>query len=220
LWRAIFEPKSSQEEQDCMVDHFDDRGAKRTSYVTPLQVKNLTSGEIYDAKMLDYSDGGISFAADALFEMGTPLYFGILYPPDYFSSRVFEYYKGEVVRRIDLKESDFKYGYGVQLTPEFIRQEASAKDTEAIEEKRNHPRRSFSTPLRFGTRTKIFDGSTKNISASGVFIASPEKLEVGQLIKLNLPLKKGKMVSATATIVWANEEGFGLKFKEIKNKKA
>jgi len=203
-----------------MVDHFDDRGAKRTAYTTPLQVKDLTSGDIYDAEMLDYSDGGISFASDASFEMGAPLYFGILYPPDYFSSRVFEYYKGEVVRRIDLKDSDFKYGYGVQLTPESIRRKSGAKDTKAKEEKRNHPRRSFSTPLRFATRTKIFDGSTKNISTSGVFIASDEKLEIGQLIKLNLPLKKGKMASTVGEIIWLNEEGFGLKFKEIKNKKA
>ena len=202
-----------------MVDHFDDRGAKRTSYVTPLQVKDLSSGEIYEAKMVDYSEGGISFASDGFFEKGTPLYFGILYPPEYFSSRVFEYYKGEVVRRIDLKDSPFKYGYGVQLAFESSGQESNSNDAETRKEKRNHPRRSFATPLRFGTRNEIFDGKTTNISASGVFIASPEKLEVGQLIKLNLPLKKGKMVSATGKIVWANEEGFGLKFTEIKSKK-
>jgi Tfp pilus assembly protein PilZ len=202
-----------------MVDHFDDRGAKRTAYVTPLEVKDLKTGEIYEAKMLDYSDGGISFASDGFFDMGTPLYFAILYPPEYFSSRVFEYYKGEVVRRIDLKESDFKYGYGVQLASESIRQESSANDTNIKEEKRKHPRRSFATPMRFDTQNKIFDGSTKNISASGVFIAASEDLKVGQLINLNLPLKKGKMVRATGKIVWANDEGFGLKFTEIKNKR-
>ncbi|MFC1882702.1 PilZ domain-containing protein [Thermodesulfobacteriota bacterium] len=76
-----------------MVDHFDDRGAKRTAYNTPLQVMDLKSGDIYEAKMLDYSDGGISFASDGFFEKGTPLYFSILYPPDYFTSRIFEYYK-------------------------------------------------------------------------------------------------------------------------------
>ena len=202
-----------------MVDHFDDRGAKRTAYITPLQVKDLITGEIYDAEMMDYSDGGISFASDQVFEMGTPLYFGILYPPEYFSARVFEYYKGEVVRRINLKGSAFKYGYGVQLASETDRPEASSGDAESIEEKRNHPRRSFSTPLRFGTREEIFNGSTKNISASGVFIAANEKLEVGQSIHLNLPLKKGKMVRAIGQVVWMNEEGFGLKFTEIKDKK-
>ena len=202
-----------------MVDHFDDRGARRTAYITPLQVKDLETDEIYEAEMLDYSDGGISFASDGVFEMGTPLYFGILYPPEYFSSRVFEYYKGEVVRRINLKGSTFKYGYGVQLASESGRPGSTASDAKSMKEKRNHPRRSFSTPLRFSDQNEIYSGSTKNISASGVFIAADEKLEVGQSIHLNLPLKKGKMVRAMGQVVWMNEEGFGLKFTEIKDKK-
>jgi len=202
-----------------MVDHFDDRGAKRTAYITPLQVKDLRSGEIYEAKMLDYSDGGISFASDGFFEMGTPLYFGILYPPRFFTSRVFEYYKGEVVRRIDLKRSPFSYGYGVQLVSESSRQAANSSDAKTRKESRNHPRRPFCRPLRFGTQKEIYNGSTKNISASGVFIAATEKLEVGQLLKLNLPLKKGKMVRTVGQIIWINDEGFGLKFIELKNEK-
>ena len=202
-----------------MADHFDDRGTKRTAYITPLQVKDLRSGEIYEAKMLDYSDGGISFASDGFFEKGTPLYFGILYPPRYFTSRVFEYYKGEVVRRIDLKRSPFSYGYGVQLVSESSRQEANSSDAETRKESRNHPRRPFCRPLRFSTQKEIYNGSTKNISASGVFIATNKKLEVGQLLKLNLPLKKGKMVRTVGQIIWINDEGFGLKFIEIKNEK-
>lgn len=98
-----------------MADNFDDRGNKRIAYLTPLQVKDLRSGDIYEAKMLDYSDGGISFASDAFFENGAPLYFGILYPPDYFTSRVFEYYRGAVMWRKDLEPPSFRHGYGVQL---------------------------------------------------------------------------------------------------------
>jgi hypothetical protein len=199
-----------------MADNFDDRGTKRIAYITPLQVKDLRSGDIYEAKMLDYSDGGISFASDGFFEKGTPLYFGILYPPDYFTSRVFEYYKGEVMRRIDLKGSPYTYGYGVQLVSESSRQEPNSSDAKTTKESRNHPRRPFSRPLRFGTQKETYNGSAKNISASGVFIATNEKLEVGQLLKLNLPLKKGKMAGAVGQIVWINDEGFGLKFIEIK----
>lgn len=202
-----------------MVDHFDDRGAKRTAYITPLQVMDLRSGDIYEAKLLDYSDGGISFASDGFFEKGTPLYLSILYPPDYFTSRVFEYYKGEVMRRIDLKRSPFSYGYGIQLVSESSRQESNSNDAKATKESRNHPRRPFSRPLRFGTQKEIYNGSAKNISASGVFIAANEKLEVGQLLKLNLPLKKGKMVKAVGQIMWTNDEGFGLKFIETKTEK-
>jgi Tfp pilus assembly protein PilZ len=202
-----------------MVDHFDARGAKRTAYITPLQIKDLRSGEIHEAEMLDYSDSGISFASDGFLEKGTPIYFGILYPPHYFPTRVFEYYKGEVRRRMDLKRSTFKYGYGIQLASESGLQRASAKDAETNEEKRIRSRRSFFRPLRFGTENEIYSGNAKNISASGVFIAANEKLQVGQRITLNLPLKKGITVRTVGEIVWINEEGFGLKFTEIKNEK-
>jgi len=199
-----------------MVDNFDGRGAKRTAYLTPLQIKDLRSGDIFEAKMLDYSDGGISFASDGFFEKGAPLYFGILYPPHYFTSRVFEYYRGEVTWRKDLKRSPFSYGYGVQLVSESSKQESNSNDAKTTKESRNHPRRPFRRPLRFGTQKEIYNGSTKNISASGVFIATKEKLEVGQRIELNLPLKKGKMVGTVGQIVWINDQGFGLKFIEIK----
>ena len=123
------------------------------------------------------------------------------------------------MRRIDLKRSPFSYGYGIQLVSKSSRQESNSNDAKTTKESRNHPRRPFSWPLRFGTQNEIYNGIAKNISASGVFIATNEKLEVGQLLKLNLPLKKGKMVRTVGKIVWINDEGFGLKFIEIKNEK-
>lgn len=199
-----------------MADNFDDRSSKRTAYRTPLQVKELSTGNIHKAKMIDYSDDGISFASDGLFEKGTSLYFGILFPPDYFTSRVFEYYRGEVMWRKDLIRSELTYEYGVHLVSESINQESNTNDGKNLKESRNHPRRPFLRALRFDSKDAIYNGSTKNISASGVFIMTEEKLEVGQLLKINLPLKKGKMVRTIGQVVWINDEGFGLKFKEIK----
>jgi hypothetical protein len=199
-----------------MVDNFDDRGAKRIALATPLQVTDLTSGEIFEAKMLDYSEGGISFASDGLFEKGTPLFFGILYPPDYVTSRILEYYKGKVMWRKDSKQSPLGYEYGVRMVSESSRQDSSTKDAKKTKESRNHPRRPFSRSLRFGIEKDIYTGSTKNISASGVFIATKEKLKVGQLLHLNLPLKKGEMAGTIGQIVWINDEGFGLKFLKAK----
>ena len=199
-----------------MVDNFDDRGTKRIALTTPLQVTDLTSGEIFEAKMLDYSESGISFASDGLFEKGTPLFFGILYPPDYVTSRILEYYKGEVMWRKDSKQSPLGYEYGIQMVSESGKQDSSAKDPKTTKESRNHPRRPFSRPLRFGIEKDIYTGSTKNISAAGVFITTKEKLKVGQLLHLNLPLKKGEMVGTIGQIVWINDEGFGLKFLKLK----
>ena len=199
-----------------MADNFDDRTAKRTAFITPLQVTDLASGDIYEAKMLDYSKGGISFATDGLFEKKTLLYFGILYPPDYATSRILEYYKGEVMWRKDSQQDSFNYEYGIQLTSESRFQDSKADEAKAIKESRTHPRRSFSRPLRFGVQQNVYDGSAKNISASGIFIATDEKLEVGQVIQLNLPLKKGKMIGTQGEVVWVNDEGFGLKFHKGK----
>lgn len=199
-----------------MADNFDDRGAKRIALTTPLQVTDLTSGDISEAKMLDYSESGISFASNGFFEKNTSLYFGILFPPHYITTRVFEYYRGKVMWRKDLKRSSLIYGYGIQLVSESSKQESNCNGSKITKDSRNHPRRPFFRPLRFGTQKEIYNGSTKNISASGVFIATDEKLEAGQLLKLNLPLKKGKMVRAVGQIVWINDEGFGLKFIEIK----
>jgi hypothetical protein len=123
------------------------------------------------------------------------------------------------MRRTDLKQSPFSYRYGVQLVSESSKQESNSNDAKIIKESRKHPRRPFFRSLRFATQKEIYNGSTKNISASGVFIATNEKLEVGQLLKLNLPLKKGKMARTVGQIIWINDEGFGLKFIEIKNEK-
>jgi hypothetical protein len=118
--------------------------------------------------------------------------------------------------RKDSKLSPLSHEYGIQLVSESSKQESNSNDAKTTKESRNHPRRPFFRPLRFSTQKEIYSGSAKNISASGVFIASDEKLEVGQLLKLNLPLKKGKMVGAVGQIVWINDEGFGLKFIDIK----
>jgi hypothetical protein len=120
------------------------------------------------------------------------------------------------MRRTDLKQSPFSYRYGIQLVSESSKQESNPNDAKITKESRNHPRRPFFRHLRLGTQKEIYNGSTKNISASGVFIATNEKLKVGQLLKLNLPLKKGKMVRTVGQIIWINDEGFGLKFIEIK----
>jgi hypothetical protein len=95
-------------------------------------------------------------------------------------------------------------------------QSVDADDAAAAKESRNHPRRPFSRPLRFGVEKDTYNGHTKNISAAGVFIATDEKLKVGLLLQLNLPLKKGEMVRTLGQIVWVSDEGFGLKFLKVK----
>lgn len=198
-----------------MTEKFDRRGTARTDHISPLQVKDLLSGEIYEARMVNYSHSGISFGSDGVFEKGTKIYLCIQHSPYSFSSGVLEYYNGQVMWRKKSKRSLFKYEYGIQLVSDSSKQDLDANTAKKAKESREHPRKPFFRTIRFGTHKKLSEGTTKNISKSGVFIATEEKLEVGLLLKLKLPTQKGKTKEIIGQIVWVNEEGFGLKFKAV-----
>jgi Tfp pilus assembly protein PilZ len=170
----------------------------RFKFNSPLRVKDLRSGEIHNARMLNYSNRGIYFESDGLFQKGAKIYICIKNSPYARSTGVFECYYGEVRWRKRLKESLLNHGYGIQL----------------ISDARQRPRKPFSQSIQFSSDKGIFEGKIKNISASGVFIATEEIFEVGQILRFSLPLK-GKSTKILGQIVWANKQGFGLKFKKI-----
>jgi len=181
------------------IPYSEDRDETRFDHISSLRVKDLSSGEVYEAKMLNYSNGGIYFESNSLLEKGAKIYICIKNSPYAKSSGVSEYYTGEIMWRKYLKRSFFDYGYGIQLSFD----------------PRKHSRTPYFKNVRFSTHKGTQDGRTKNISASGIFIATEEKLEVGQKIRLNLPLKEDKTAKIIGQVVWLNDEGFGLKFKNI-----
>ena len=198
-----------------MTDNFEKREAKRIDHTSPLQVKDLRSDAIYEARMFNYSYGGIYFESDAYFEEGTLLYIGIRNSPYSPTAWVFEYLKGEVIWRTDLKRSLSKYGYGIELTSKSVEEKIEIDGKEKSKELRKHPRKLLSQTVQFRTANELCKGTTKNISASGAFIVTKEKLEPGECFKLNLFSRNGKITKIIGQVVWVNEEGFGMKFKKI-----
>ena len=190
---------------------------KRIEHTSPLRVKDLRSGEIYKARMLNYSPRGIYFESDGFFQKGAKIYICIKNSPYTRSSVILEYYYGEVRWRKDLKQSLFNFGYGIRLVSDSIKQDLdTTADSKIVKDSRKNPRKPFFRAIQFNTLKGISEGSTKNISASGTFIATEENLQIGQFIRLNLPLKTGKIAQILGQIIWLNEEGFGLKFQKIK----
>jgi len=189
-----------QREQIMAQPNSEDRDEPRFDHSSPLQVKDLGSGEMYEARMRNYSNDGIYFESDGLLQKGAKIYICMQNSPYAESSGVLEYYTGEVMWRNDLKRSFYKYGYGIQF----------------FSDARKHPRTPYFKNIRFITDKGIHEGKTKNISASGIFIATEEKLEVGQIIRFNLPLGKDKTAEIIGQIMWLNKEGFGLKFQKVK----
>ena len=98
-----------------MNDNLENRDAVRIDHTSPLQVKDLKSGEIYEARLLNFSKSGIYFESDGIFPKGTKIYICIQNSPYFDTSGVMEYYNGEVMWRKELERSFFNFGYGIQL---------------------------------------------------------------------------------------------------------
>ena len=100
------------------------------------------------------------------------------------------------------------------------KQDSKSNDGKKTKNSRKHQRRPYDQFTLFTSQSGIFEGSIKNISASGVFLAAKDNLEVGQILTLVLPLKNGKDVKVKGQIVWVNDEGFGVKFLSIDKKQS
>jgi len=193
----------------------EDRGEPRFDHTSLLQIKDLGSGEIYEARMQNFSNGGIYFESNGLLEKGTKIYICMQNSPYVQASGVLEYYTGEVMWRKYLKQSFFKYGYGIQLLL-VSSKEGSNTSGPPLNELRKHSRKPYFQNILYSTQKGLHTGRAKNFSASGAFIATEENLKVGQQLKLSLPLKKGKSEVIKGQIVWKNEVGFGIKFQKLK----
>jgi hypothetical protein len=89
----------------------EDREAKRFDHFSLPHVNDLKSGEIYEARMSNYSDRGIYFESDGFFQKGINIYISMQNSPYAQISGVLEFLYGQVMWRKSLKRSFLKYGY-------------------------------------------------------------------------------------------------------------
>ena len=162
--------------------------------------------------MINYSREGVYFESDSVLNPGMQVYIGIQNSPYASLPDVLEYRRAEIMWRRKLKRSFYRFGYGVKLGSLDNEQTLNSKDTKKTKNSRSHPRKPYKQSTMFSTQNGIFEGTTKNISSSGVFVMSKKAFEVGQTLTLALQYKDGKDVKINGEIVWTNDEGFGLKF--------
>ncbi len=200
------------------VENIENRDSARLHHRSSIQVQDIESGKIHKAKMFNYSKEGFYFESDSVLNPGMQIYIGIQNSPYASIPDVLEYHRGELMWRKKLKKSFFRFGYGVKLESVANQQDLKwneRKETKKTKGSRKHPRRQYIQFTLFTSQSGVFEGSIKNISPSGVFIMAEKAFEVGQILTLVLPLKKGKQIKAKGKIVWTNDEGFGLKFLSI-----
>ena len=194
------------------AESIENRKSTRINHTSSLQVKDLQSGKLHNARMFNYSRGGIYFESDSVLNPGMQVYIGIQNSPYASLPDVLEYRRAEIMWQRKLKRSFYRFGYGVKLGSSDNNQTLESNNTKRTKKSRKHPRKPYKQSTMFSTQNGIFEGTTKDISSSGVFVISKKAFEVGQTLTLALQYKDGKNVKINGEIVWTNDEGFGLKF--------
>ena len=204
-----------------ITENQENRDTARMDHVSPVQVQDIESGKIHRARMFNYSKEGVYFESDSVLEPGMQIYIGIKDSPYAVIPDVLEYHLAQIMWRKILKDSFYRYGYGIKLASFADKPDSEPKAAKAVnrsKDLRKHPRKPYDQFTLFTTQNGIFEGSIKNISSSGVFLTARSTFKVGQTLTLVLPLKNGKDVKVKGRIVWTNDSGFGVKFLNVEKK--
>ena len=95
------------------VENFENRNNTRINHTSSLQVKDLQSGKIHKAKMVNFSKEGVYFESDSVLNPGMQVYIGIKNSPYDAGADV---YRAEIRWRKQLKTplSNHQFGVGVK----------------------------------------------------------------------------------------------------------
>jgi Tfp pilus assembly protein PilZ len=195
-----------------MDENIERRKSARIDYTSPLKVEDRKSGKIYKARMLNYSKSGLYFETDSVLGSGDQIYIGIQDSPYPSSNGVFEYYRSEIKWRKKLKDSYFKYGYGVKLYAELNKKSSKSTSFMVSNNEENKQKKPIRNTIKITDQSRSYEGLIKDISPSGVFFAAEDTFEEGQILTFSVPVKNGKEAKINGQIVWADDEGFGVIF--------
>jgi Tfp pilus assembly protein PilZ len=202
----------AQIEKNEIAKNHAQRENSRLDEYRPISVKDLKAGICHKATMLNYSKNGMYFETDSILQPGTKIFLGIENSSSVSFADEYECKRAEIIWRKKIKKSFYKYDYGIK----FISADNTKKQTcESQREKihsRKHPRKPYSKSVLYAANSQILDGTSENISLSGIFIKTKDKLSVGQTVILSLPSKIKKRLKMKGEVVWSNHKGFGIKF--------
>ena len=195
-----------------MNENLERRNSVRIEHISPLRIENIKSGEIYDARMFNYSKNGLYFETDSILHSGDQMRVQIQDSPFASIPNTLEYYQAEIMWVKELKESYFKYGYGIQLDDTCEKQNPKITDLE----KRTNPTKKrknlLQNKIKITDQNRTYHGLIKDISPSGVFFEAEDSFEEGQILTFTISSKNGKDTALKGQIVWTDEDGAGVIF--------
>ena len=202
----------AQIEKKLIADNYERREKVRLDEYRPISVKELKAGICHKATMLNYNKNGMYFESDSLFAPGAEVYLGIEDSLHISFFDEFEFKHARIIWRKKLKKSFYNYGYGVKfISVDDTNEQKCGKQKEGIDT-RKHSRKKYAKSVLYAVDNQIAEGRSKNISPSGIFLKTKDKLRVGQKIILSLPSKAKKGLKIRGEVVWSDHEGFGIKF--------
>jgi Tfp pilus assembly protein PilZ len=97
--------------------------------------------------------------------------------------------------------------------PEHQAQELLAMIDNWKENERSAPREKYIDLLHFSSKSGVHDGRARNVSASGVFIESSDKFEMGEDVQLVMTfISSPDPVRIRGTVVRITPAGIGVRF--------
>ena len=207
-FRIVFKDKNY------MVQNPEQRDDARINYKSPVKIEDLESLITLGARMVNYSRSGLCFETNELLQQSAEIYIGMENSPYTSPSfRSYECYRTKIIWRRKLKTAFFKYAYGGRYIYASDVEISQSDDLTARKDLRKHPRQPYSTSILFATQKRFFEGLTKNISPTGVFIKTNDTLKAGQKLTLAIPLQgEKKAIMVKGRVVWSYQVGFGVEF--------
>lgn len=206
----------AQTKKEVIAENYEKRENVRLDEYRPISVKDLNAGIFYKATMLNCSKNGIYFETDSILEPGTEIYLGIEDSSHASFVDEFECKLARIIWRKKLKKSFYNYGYGVKFISADNTNEHKCGNQKKDIDTRKHSRKQYTKSVLYAADNQILEGTSQNISPSGIFLKTKDKLRVGQTMILSLPSKTEKGLKIRGEVVWSNHQGCGVKFLKKK----
>ena len=214
----------------------ENRLSKRVIHDAPITHESPESGLFSSAKMCNFSKDGLYFESNMFLKPGEEAFIGFEDSPYSPAANDYQCLHAEIKWRKELENSEYKYGYGCKYT----HRDVSAHDSKMIDNGKKNRKKNMKTstaksdkddrrhqripsfkPVKYFGKKGMYDGIIKNICRSGAFIKTEHDFSIGQKLTLALPfIKKDQNAMVKGEVIWINGEGFGVKFKKIKEKAA
>jgi len=199
-----------------MVVNPEKRNAFRFNARKYISIKDIKTGSVFIAKLLNICSNGCYLESDRLLKVGSEYQIFEKKFPANFQPMIYRCSRVKILWRKELKISALNYGYGVEMIFENDEQQLRINSSIAGKDYRKYARRPYSKKIFFTTHNGFSEGISKNISPAGINLETATGIKKGDVIYITLPLINDTDIKVKGKIVWVNKGCFGVRFQSVK----